>query len=164
MEFLQSVLNKVQPPITFTAALSEQEVRMTLKELCGSAWDDCSFYGEVSQNSFSFVKRHKTNTRGIPRIALEGAFREENGKICVTVCPKIRVFDIAGIFIALFLGAILFILGVTGIPAALIELDMGTVFSSLFLALFGAGLWAIEYWTFSVGFRKSVEIIKNALK
>lgn len=163
MEFLQSVLNKVQPPITFRAEISEQEARMTLKELCGSVWDDSPFYGEVFQNSFSFVKQHKTNRKGIPRVALEGDFQEENGKICVTVSPKIRLCDIAGVFLAIFIGAILFILGATGIPVALIALDVETLFSSLFIALFGAGLWVFEYWAISVSFHKSVEIIKTAL-
>ena len=61
MEFLQSLLNKIQPPITFSAEISEPVARITLKKLCGSAWDECEFNGEISQNSFSFMKNTGKN-------------------------------------------------------------------------------------------------------
>ena len=165
MEFLQSVFNKIQPPITFEVGISEPEARMTLKEICGSVWDECEFSGEISQNSFSFIKNNTahTYTKGIPRVILDGHFSEKNGKTQVSVCPRIRLCDIAGIFISLLLGAILLILGATGIPSALIAFDIGTLFSSLFMAVLGAGLWTFEYWAISLSFRKSVEIIKKAL-
>ena len=165
MEFLQAVLNKIQPSITFEVGIAEPEVRMTLKELCGSVWDECEFSGEISQNSFSFIKNNTahTYTKGIPRVILDGHFSEKNGKTQVSVCPRIRLCDIAGISISLLLGAILLILGATGISSALIAFDIGTLISSLFIAALGVGLWIFEYWAISLSFRKSVEIIKRAL-
>ena len=43
-------------PIEFVSPLSEVEVRMTLKELCGSKWDNFPFDGEVDKNSFRLKK------------------------------------------------------------------------------------------------------------
>ncbi|MBR5187694.1 MAG: hypothetical protein IKW18_04405 [Clostridia bacterium] len=165
MECLQSLLNKIQPPITFSAEISEPVARITLKKLCGSAWDECEFNGAISQNSFSIMKNNTshTYTKGIPRVILDGHFSEENGKTRISVCPRIRLCDIAGIFIALLLGAILLILGATGIPSALMAFDIDALFSSLFISVLGAGLWIFEYWSISLSFRKSVEIIKKAL-
>ena len=165
MKFLQSILNKIQSPITFEAEISEPETRMTLKEMCGSSWDECEFNGEVSQNSFSFMKNNTshTYTKGIPRVILDGKFYEENGRTHVTICPRIRLCDIAGIFIALLLGGILLVLGALGIPATLIALDVEALTSSLFIGGVGAGLWAFEHLAITSSFRKSVEIIKKSL-
>ena len=155
MNISQSLLYKIQPPISFTAKLSETETRMTLKELCGSVWEDCDFSGEVSQNSFSLVKKHRAHTKGIPHIVLDGDFHEENGRTLVTVCPKIPFYDVMGVIIAFLLGGILLVLGLIGIPFAPAE--------SVFIAIFGAATLALEYGMISVGFRKSVEAVKKAL-
>ncbi len=163
MNFLQSVLYKVQPPIAFTVELSEPETRITLKELCGSVWDDCDFDGEVSQNSFSFVKRNHSNTRGIPRVALDGDFHGENGRTRVTISPRIRACDIIGVLMSFLFGGIFLVLGVSGIPFALMAMDMDMLLTSFFVAAFAAGSWAFEYCMISVSFRKSVEIIKATL-
>ena len=165
MKFLQSVLNKIQQPISFTAEISEAVARITLREICGAVRDECEFNGEVSQNSFSFIKNNTSRSymKGIPRVILDGEFYEENGKTCVTVCPKIRLCDIVNIFIALLLGAILIVLGIFGLPASLIAIDIEALLTSLLMTAFGAGIWAFEYWVFSISFRKSVEIIKTAL-
>ena len=161
MNILQSLLYKIQPPISFTAELSELETRMTLKELCDSVWDDCDFSGEVSQNSFSFLKKRRAHTKGIPHIALDGEFHEENGRTLVTVRPKIPFYDSPGGILSFLLGGILLFLGLMGIPFVLT--DPSSLFASAFMAVFGAAILAVEYGMISVGFRKSVEALKNVL-
>lgn len=161
MKILQSLLYKIQPPISFAVEISEPETRMTLKELCGSVWDDCDFNGEVYQTSFSFVKKKKANTRGVPRIALDGDFHEENGRTLVTIRPRISPLDIAGVIFSFLISGLMLLLGLIMIPFALTDPEI--LMSAIVCLLFGAGFCALQYFTITVSFRKSVEIIKTML-
>jgi len=161
MNILQALLYKIQPPISFTVEISEPETRMTLKALCGSAWDDCDFDGEVYQTSFSFVKKKNPNTRGVLRIALDGDFHEENGRTLVTIRPRIRFLDLVGMIFSLLIAGSMLLLGVISIPFALMDPEILMI--ALICILFGAGSCALAYFMITVNFRKSVEIIKTML-
>ena len=161
MNILQPLLYKIQPPISFTVEISEPETRMTPKELCGSAWDDCDFDGEVYQTSFSLMKRRKAHTKGIPRIVLDGNFHEEDGRTLVTIRPRIRFLDIVGVIFSFLIGGIMLLLGLLCISFA--PADPEVLATSLVSLLFGAGFCVTEYFMITVSFRKSVEIIKTML-
>ena len=60
-------------------------------------------------------------------------------------------------------GGIFLVLGVSGIPFALIAMDMDMLLTYFFIAAFSAGSWVFEYCMISVSFRKSVETIKATL-
>ncbi len=92
--------------VTFTSPLSEVEVRMTLRELCGSALDEFPFRGEVGQSSFTLVKnRFWHNSFTLPIIY--GQFHEIDGGTNISINTRYKLFDLiclilsAAIFIAL---------------------------------------------------------------
>ena len=94
-------------PIEFVSPLSEVEVRMTLKELCGSKWDNFPFDGEVDKNSFRLIKNQRpfVQTRGIPKPILIGDFVGQDKQTKVTISLHTRITDVIGLLV-LVLGTI----------------------------------------------------------
>ena len=149
-------------PIEFISPLSEVEVRMTLKELCGSKWDDCPFDGEIDKNSFRLIKNRSpfVVTRGIPKPILIGDFVEQNRQTAVTISLHTRFTDIIGLLI--------FVLGSIGLAGYCFVsmLDEGFVVaiaSAIIICGFGVGLFALDYFLIWSSFHKSVNKIKKAM-
>ena len=146
--------------VNFISPLSEIEVRMTLKELCGSKFDNYPFCGEVNQSSFSF--RRNGFFRGVERyVILNGVFCEKNGKTHVTVSPSKSRFDtVSGtIFNLVFLAFAIF--------GFILGLNDGFIQACVLFAIilgFGWGYSALFNYLFSKSFNSSVDKIKKALK
>ena len=150
-------------PIEFTSPLSEAEVRITLKELCGSKYDNCPFDGKVDHNSFTLLRNPKlvfARTRGIPNPILKGEFYEENEKTCVSVSMKIRPTDWIGIAI---LALMTLLCGISGL---LFTLSEGILLAVLFKMIVSSVCivpLALDCFILIKRFRKSVLEIKEAL-
>ena len=146
--------------VTFTSPLSEVEVRMTLKELCGSKWDNYAFCGEVNQSSFSF--RRNGFSRGIGRyVILNGVFCEKDGKTHVTVSPSKSRFNTTS--------STIFNLGILAfaILGFVLGLNDGFIQACVLLAIilgFGWGYFALHNYLFFKSFNSSVDKIKKDLK
>ena len=149
-------------PIEFISPLSEVEVRMTLKELCGSKWDDCPFDGEIDKNSFRLIKNQSpfVVTRGIPKPILIGDFAEQKEQTKVTISLHTRITDIIG-WLIFALGSI--ILAVTGFISMLNEGFIVAITSAIMIGGLGVGLIALDYFLIWSSFHKSVNKIKKAL-
>ena len=155
-------MRSIIQPIEFISPLSEVEVRMTLKELCGSKWDDCPFDGEIDKNSFRLIKNQRpfVRTRGIPKPILIGDFVEQNGQTNVTISLHTRMTDIIGLLI--------FVLGSIGLAiyGFISMLDEGffvAALSAIIICGFGVGLFALDYFLIWSSFHKSANKIKKAL-
>ena len=149
-------------PIEFVSPLSEVEVRLTLKELCGSKWDDCPFNGEVDKNSFRLVKNQKpfVHTKGIPKPILIGDFVEQDQQTKVTIALHTRITDIIGLLI-LVLGTV----GFAGYDFVSM-LNKGLIIAivtSVILFGFGVVCFVISYFSLWSSFHKSANKIKKAL-
>ena len=149
-------------PIEFISPLSEVEVRMTLKELCRSKWDDCPFDGEIDKNSFRLIKNQSpfVVTRGIPKPILIGDFAEQKEQTKVTISLHTRITDIIG-WLIFALGSI--ILAVTGFISMLNEGFIVAITSAIMIGGLGVGLIALDYFLIWSSFHKSVNKIKKAL-
>lgn len=145
--------------VTFTSPLSEVEVRMTLKELCGSKWDNYAFCGEVNQSSFSF--RRNGFSRGIGRyVILNGVFCEKDGKTHVTVSPSKSRFNTTSSTI-FNLGILA--LAIFGFISALNDGFIQACALFTIIIGFGWGYFALYNLMFLKSFERSVEKIKKAL-
>ena len=89
-------MKSIVRPIEFVSPLSEVEVRLTLRGLCGSKWDSCPFKGEVNNNSFRFKKKKIPflYTQGVPEPILIGEFAEQDKQTRVTISLAPRIADI----------------------------------------------------------------------
>ena len=149
------------PSIEFISPLSEAEVRMALRELCGSKWDDCPFRGEVDKNSFRLIKNRVANTRGIPKPILIGDFYEQNGKTKVTISIQQRMVETIGVSIWV-LGAV----ALAGDSFVSMLHSKGFVLafiSAVILAGIGVGVVALNRFFLRSSFQRSAEQIKNSL-
>ena len=149
-------------PIEFISPLSEVEVRMTLKELCGSNWDNYPFDGEVNKNSFRLRKNRNpfVVTRGIPKPILIGDFIGQDKQTKVTISLYTRITDVIGLLIPV-LGAI----GLAGYGFVSM-LDKGfivAIVSAMMICGLGFGLFALDYFLIWSSFHKSANKIKKAL-
>ena len=149
-------------PIEFVSPLSEVEVRMTLKELCGSKWDNFPSDGEVDKNSFRLIKNQRpfVYTRGIPKPILIGDFIGQGERTKVTISLHTRITDIIGLLI-LVLGA----MGLAGYGFASM-LDEGfivAIVSAMMIFGLGFGFFALDYFLIWSSFHKSVNKVKKAL-
>ena len=147
-------------PIGFISSLSEVEVRMALRELCGSKLDNYPFRGEIAKNSFCLIKNSFTNTRGIPKPILVGEFFEQNGKTQVTISVKTRMIDYVGTCIVAF--GVLF-LAAFGFISMLDEGVVLAIASAVMITWLCVGMLALHYFLMWSSFRRSVEKIKKAL-
>ena len=149
-------------PIEFVSPLSEVEVRMTLKELCGSKWDNFPFDGEVDKNSFRLIKNQRpfVQTRGIPKPILIGDFVGQGERTKVTISLHTRNTDIIGLLI-LVLGAIG--LASYGFVSMLDEGFIVAIVSAMMIFGLGVGFSALNYFLIWSSFHKSANKIKKAL-
>ena len=155
-------MKPIIPPIEFVSPLSEVEVRMTLKELCGSKWDNCPFDGEVDKNSFRLIKNQRTfvYTRGIPKPILIGEVIGQGERTKVTISLQTRITDIIGLLI-LVLGA----MGLAGygFVSMLDEGFIVAIVSAMMIFGLGVGFFALDYFLIWSSFHKSVNKVKKAL-
>ena len=149
-------------PIEFVSPLSEVEVRMTLKELCGSKWDNFPFDGEVDKNSFRLIKNQRpfVHTRGIPKPILIGDFIGQGELTKVTISLHTRITEIIGLLI-IVLGAI----GLSGygFVSMLDEGFIVAIVSAMMIFGLGVGFFALDYFLIWSSFHKSVNKVKKAL-
>ena len=155
-------MKPIIPPIEFISPLSEVEVRMTLKELCGSKWDNCPFDGEVNNNSFRLIKNQRpfVYTRGIPKPILIGDFVGQGERTKVTISLDTRITDIIGLLI--------FVLGAIGLAGYgfVSMLDEGffvAIVSAVMICGLGVGFSALNYFLIWSSFHRSANKIKKAL-
>lgn len=163
MKLLQSFLNRVYPPVSFTADMSAPEVRITLRQMCGSSWDGYCFDGTVGENSFTMVKNCSNGTRGAVRVAVDGDFSENDGKTHISARPRIRPADIPSVLIAVLIGLLLTVFGTFDLLLSFIMGELWTVFSSLILIALGAALLIFEHALILVSYKKTVKAIKKEL-
>ena len=155
-------MKSLVPPIEFISPLSEVEVRMTLRELCGSNWDNYPFNGEVDKNSFRLIKNQRpfVHTRGIPRPILIGDFVGQGEGTKVTISLHTRITDILGLFI--FVLAAIGLAGY-GFVSMLDEGFILAIASAIMIGGLGVGFSALNYFLIWSSFQRSVAKIKKAL-
>ena len=155
-------MKPIIPPIEFVSPLSEVEVRMTLKELCGSKWDNCPFDGEVNNNSFRLIKNKRPfgHARGIPKPILIGDFIGQGERTKVTISLHTRITDIIGLLIL-----VLSAMGLAGYGFVSM-LDEGFIVafvSAMMIFGLGVAFFALDYFLIWSSFHKSVNKVKKAL-
>ena len=155
-------MKSLVPPIEFISPLSEVEVRMTLRELCGSNWDNYPFNGEVDKNSFRLIKNQRpfVYTRGISRPILIGDFVGQGEGTKVTISLHTRITDIIGLFI--FVLAAIGLAGY-GFVSMLDEGFILAIASAIMIGGLGVGFSALNYFLIWSRFQRSVAKIKKAL-
>lgn len=146
--------------VTFTSPLSEVEVRMTLRELCGSKWENYPFCGEVDQSSFSF-RRNGFSRNTCRCVFINGDFYEHEGKTHVTVKPSRSRFDLIS---STIFNLIIVAFSIFGFIS---NLDDGFISACILFAIiiaFGWGYFALSKYLFLKSFEGSVQKIKKALR
>lgn len=146
-------------PVEFVCPLSEVEVRMTLKELCGSRLYDYPFRGEVDKKSFWLVKNNSMFTKTLIDTDIRGEFFEQDGKtrITITLTPeKTPIWDIISVLVILssiiYPIEVLFEHGSFGAVIEALAASCLAVFAVLFPKFY-----------IYLNFKRSVDIIKKAL-
>lgn len=149
---------------TFCVNLSEIEVRMTLREMCGSKWYDYPFEGEVYENSFSIKANHSGFRRNISGIVLEGSFYEENGKTTVTISPKLKSQELIVYLIFAIVSAGILEQGISEMFISLFQ-KVGNDFFKSFLTAVGGGVFLLIVYSMTIrSYQKSMEKLKKAFK
>ena len=157
-------LNQILPGKTFRVKLSEPEVRMTLRELCGSQWNDCPFKGEVYENSFSIMENYSGIRKGFKGIILDGYFYEEKGRTTISVSPRLRPSDLVMWLLFAIVSASFFLSGIAGMASSLFSEGGGDGFTSFLTAVAGCVFLGIIY-SLSIGsYQRSLEKIQKAFR
>ena len=157
-------IKQILPCEKFSVKLSESEVRLALREMCGSKWYDYPFEGQVYENSFSLRENYSGIRRNLGGVILEGTFYEENGKTLVTITPNIKTRDLFAYLIFVVAGGAVLGYGIVEMFQALL-LNGGDGFFLGFLSTAaGAAILGIIYSMFFRSFERSVERIKEALR
>ena len=146
----------------FCVKLSEVEVRMTLRELCGSKWDDYPFEGEVYENSFSMKENYSGFRRNIGGIVLEGSFYEENGKTTISISPKLSPRDFVGYLLFAIVGAGIFCYGMFEMFFSLLFHSGEGFFISFLTAAAGGVFLGIIYSMVIGSYKRSIETLQQA--
>ena len=153
--------NQLLPGKTFSVNLSEIEVRMTLRELCGPKSYDYPFTGEVHENSFSFTENHFGIRRNIGGLILEGSFYEEDGKTTISISPNFKSRNLTGNLIFAAVGAFLLSDGMHTMLTSLF--NGGENFLYEFSVAVAGGIFlGIEYHLLIGSFQKSIKKIQKA--
>ena len=156
--------NQILPGRTFCVKLSEPEVRITLRELCGSQWNGCPFKGEVYENSFSITENHAGIRKGFKGIILDGYFYEENGRTTISISPRLRSNDLIMWLLFAIVSASLLLSGIAGMASSLFLDAGGDTFTSFLTAVAGGVFLGIVY-SLSVGsYQKSLEKLQKAFR
>ena len=157
-------IKQILPCEKFSVKLSEVEVKLTLREMCGSKWYDYPFEGEVYEHSFSLTENYSGSRRNLGGVILEGTFYEENGKTLVTITPNIKTRDLFAYLIFVVAGGAILDYGIVEMFQSLL-LNGGDGFFLGFLSTAaGAAILGIIYSMFFRSFERSVERIKEALR
>ena len=159
-------MNSVQVSLneTFCVNLSEIEVRMTLREMCGSKWYDYPFQGEVYENSFSIKENDYGVRRNISGVVLEGSFYEENGKTTVTISPKLKPQDLIVYLIFAIVSAGSLEQGISEMFVSLFQKGGEDFFLSFLTAVAGGVFLIIVYFMTIGSYQRSIEKLKKAFK
>ncbi len=148
----------------FELNLSEIEVRMTLREMCGSKWYDYPFEGEIYENSFSIKENDSGFRRNISGVVLEGSFYEENGKTTVTISPKLKSKDLIVYLLFAMVSASILSQGITEMFSSLFQKG-GEGFFLSFLTAVGGGVFLMIVYSMTIGsYRRSIKKLKKAFK
>ena len=155
-------MKSIIKPVEFISPLSEVDVRMTLKELCGSKWDNFPFNGEIDNNSFRLIKNRSpfVCTRGIPIPILIGNFVGQNRQTKVTISLRTTIMDIIWLLI-LILGTV--VLACYSFISMLNEGFAMALFAFIIIWNIGMSFAALSYFLLWSTFHKSVKKIKKAL-
>ena len=154
-------MKPIIPPVEFLTPLSPIEVKMTLKALCGSKWDNCPFSGTVDNNAFKLTKNHIPGMRGFPRLILNGDFTAQGNQTKVTVSVDTKAIDIISLLIFALCGIGLAIFGFVSMLNHSLLL---AIYTFLLISGFIVGVLFIDYILSKKIFRKRVKELKNALK
>ena len=147
-------------PIKIDSPLSEIEVRMTLKELCGSPLYDYPFKGKVNENSFMLKRNNLKNTRGFLYTVVTGSFHKQDNNTQISLFLEINTINIIAVLLFVFICYIIATFGFVsmlkeGIVIAITSFIIISSFGSLFLALNLLFAW--------LRYKHAVSIIKKAL-
>ena len=156
--------NQLMPCERFSVKLSEAEVRLTLREMCGSKWYGCPFEGQVYENSFSLTENYSGVRRNLGGVILEGAFYEENGKTLVTITPNIKSRDLFAYLIFVVAGGTVLSYGMVEMFRSLLLNGGDGFFLGFLSAGAGAAILGIIYSMSFGSFQRSAERIKEALR
>ena len=149
---------------TFCVNLSEIEVRMTLREMCGSKWYDYPFEGEVYENSFSVTENYSGFRRNLGGVVLEGSFYEEDGKTTISISPKLKSRDLVVYLLFAIIGAGILCYGIFEMFSSLL-LNGGEGFFPSFLAAVGGGIFLGIVYSMVVGsFQRSIKKLQQAFR
>lgn len=155
-------MKQIIPSVEFVSPLSGDEVKMSLKELCGSRWDNYPFKGEVGKNSFRFVRNSLSTTKGMPKPILIGDFTEQQGgKTKVKISVKTSIAYIIEIFMVALLAIVA---AGYGLVSTLGENFPLGIASAAIILIFGIGIIGVIYFLLWTDFQRSASKIKNALK
>lgn len=150
-------------PVEFVSALSEAEIRMTLRDLCGSRLDNYPFSGEIEQNSFSLIKNPIGiigHSRGVPEPILKGEFFEQGEKTFVSISLKERISDIIG---RIILALVFLIFAVFCFVSMIDKGIIPAVAVAVTVLSVGAALVALDCLILFVRFRSFASKIKKVL-
>ena len=149
-------------PITIVSSLPCIEVKMTLKELCGSSLYDYPFRGEVTNNSFCFIKNtplFSAVDNGIDPIIV-GEFFQKDGKTHITISPKLSTFSLISFVL---LSVLPFVIGIT----TFLSIASVSISDAVIMAV--PVTWVLSVFPFLVylscliKFRRAVKKIKEAI-
>jgi len=149
---------------TFRVHLSEIEVRLTLRELCGSKWDDCPFQGEVYENSFSVRENTSGTRRNLGGVVLEGSFYEENGKTTVSIVPNVKPSDLAVYLLFAIVSAAILCYGMSEMFISLLVHGGEGFFTAFLAAIAGGAFLGIVYSMVVGSYQRSVETLRKAFR
>ena len=157
-------INQILPCEKFSVKLSEVEVKLTLREMCGSKWYDYPFEGEVYEHSFSLTENYSGFRRNVSGVVLEGTFYEENGRTFITIIPNIKTSDLFAYLIFAVAGGTVLGYGIVEMFRSLLLSGGDGFFLGFLSAGAGAAISGIIYSMFFGSFQRSVERIKEALR
>ena len=148
-------------PIEFVSPLALPVVRMSLRELCGSAFEGNYPFrddSEVEDTSFKLIEYYRER-RSFPlkRLDIIGSLSEENNVTRVRVTAQDhkgnKTLDI--IFTCLLVITAIIFSVIVGPPG---------IFALIFVAIFYCAIWPLFYLTAYLRFKRFVRKIKNALR
>lgn len=149
-------------PIEFRTSLSEAEVRLTLKGICGSVLYDDPFRGTVERNSFTLLRNSVNPFCRIRRSSiLHGTFEQQadGTRVVIRGCDRNMEF-IGRLFYSVF---VLFI-SVFTFVSNFSDGWMSAMAISLLLLSFATVWVALDYLFFRIEFRYCLKKVKKALE
>ena len=148
-------------PIEFVSPLALPIVRISLRELCGSAFEGNYPFrddSKVEDTSFKLVEDYRER-RGFPlkRLDIIGSLSEENNVTRVRVTAQDHKGNKT---LEILLPCLLLIAAIV----YFIIVDPVGIFALIFTAIFCCAIWPLFYLTAYLRFKRLVRKIKDALK